>query len=113
MNSNIHIVKTQIEAKSRKLAATWTVQPVVETEIMTILSGEIQKEVDWEILCEVDPGRKHWVELKFSKTAKAAGDAAVEAWCKETFVDRGYFVFTDRIMFDRAEDAEFFMLRWL
>lgn len=113
MNGNIQIVKTQIAAKTRKLAATWTVQPVVETEIMTILSGEIQKEVDWEILCEVDPGRKHWVELKFSKTARAAGDAAIEAWCKETFADRGYFVFTDRIMFDRAEDAEFFMLRWV
>jgi hypothetical protein len=113
MNSNIQIVKTQIIAKTRKLAATWTFEPAAETEIMTIMSQDIQRDIDWQVLCELDPGRKHWVELQFSKTARAAGDAAIEAWCKETFVDRGYFVFTDRVMFDRAEDAEFFMLRWV
>jgi hypothetical protein len=112
MNGNIQIVKTQIAAKTRKLAATWTVQPVVETEIMEILSGEIQKEVDWEILCEVDPGRKHWVELKFSKTAKAAGDAAVEAWCKEhicgEYESRG-----STWVFKEEKDASLFALKWL
>ena len=111
-NNDIKIVRTQIEAKSRKLAATWTVESPAETEIMTIMSQDIQRDIDWQVLCEIDPNRKYWVELKFSKSAQAAGHAAVEAWCKETFVDRGYFVFSDRIMFDREKDAEFFMLRW-
>jgi hypothetical protein len=108
-NNDIKIVRTQIEAKSRKLAASWTVD--VETEIMTIMSQDIQREIDWEVLCELDPGRKNWIGIPFSKSAQAAGDAAIKAWAKETFPG-GYYVFSDRILFGRAEDAEFFMLRW-
>ena len=108
-NNDIKIVRTQIEAKSRKLAASWTVD--VETEIMTIMSQDIQREIDWEVLCELDPGRKNWIGIPFSKSARAAGDAAIEAWAKETFPG-GYYVFSDRILFGRKEDAEFFMLRW-
>ena len=108
-NNDIKIVRTQIEAKSRKLAASWTVD--VETEIMTIMSQDIQREIDWEVLCELDPGRKNWIGIPFSKSVQAAGDAAIKAWAKETFPG-GYYVFSDRILFGRAEDAEFFMLRW-
>ena len=108
-NNDIKIVRTQIEAKSRKLAASWTVD--VETEITTIMSQDIQREIDWEVLCELDPGRKNWIGIPFSKSARAAGDAAIEAWAKETFPG-GYYVFSDRILFGRKEDAEFFMLRW-
>ena len=108
-NNDIKIVRTQIEAKSRKLAASWTVD--VETEIMTIMGRDIQRDIDWEVLCEIDPGRKNWIGIPFSKSARAAGDAAIEAWAKETFPG-GYYVFSDRILFGRKEDAEFFMLRW-
>ena len=110
-NNDIKIVRTQIEAKSRKLAAKWTIESPTETEIMTIMSQDIQREIDWQVLCELDPGRKNWIEIPFSKSAQAAGDAAIKAWCKETFPGR-YYVFRDRILFGRAEDAEFFMLRW-
>ena len=109
-NNDIKIVRTQIEAKSRKLAASWTVD--VETEIMTIMSQDIQREIDWQVLCELDPGRKNWIEIPFSKSARAAGDAVIEAWAKEAFNNRGYYVFSDRILFCRNADAEFFMLRW-
>lgn len=108
-NNNIKIVKQQITAKSRKLSARWTVD--VETEIMTIMGREIQDEIDWEVLCDIDPDRKHWIELNFSDTAKEAGRDVIEAWCKETF-NHGYFVFSNRIMFHREADVEFFLLRW-
>jgi hypothetical protein len=110
-NNDIKIVRTQIEAKSRKLAATWTFEPAAETEIMTIMSQDIQRDIDWQVLCELDPGRKNWIEISFSKSARAAGDVMIEDWCKKTF-QGGYYVFSDRILFGRAEDAEFFMLRW-
>ena len=111
-NNDIKIVRTQIEAKSRKLAATWTVQPVVETEIMNIMSQDIQREIGWQVMCVIDPNMKKWIEIPFSKSARAAGDAAIEAWAKEAFNNRGYYVFSDRILFCRNADAEFFMLKW-
>lgn len=110
-NNDIKIVRTQIEAKSRKLKATWTFESPTETEILTIMSQDLQREIDWSVLCEIDPGRENWIRIPFSKSARAAGDAAIEAWAKETFPG-GYYVFSDRILFGRAEDAEFFMLRW-
>ena len=108
-NKEFNILKQQIAAKSRKLSAKWTVD--VETEIMTIMGREIQDEVDWGVLCEIDPDRKHWIELDFSDTAKEAGRDVIEAWCKETF-KHGYFIFSERIMFHSEADAEFFLLRW-
>jgi hypothetical protein len=109
-NNDIKIVRTQIEAKSRKLTASWTVD--VETEIMTIMSQDIQRDIDWQVMCEIDPNMKKWIEIPFSKSARAAGDAVIEAWAKEAFNNRGYYVFSDRILFCRNADAEFFMLRW-
>jgi hypothetical protein len=109
-NNDIKIVRTQIEAKSRKLVASWTVD--VETEIMTIMSQDIQRDIDWQVMCEIDPNMKKWIEIPFSKSARAAGDAVIEAWAKEAFNNRGYYVFSDRILFCRNADAEFFMLRW-
>ena len=108
-NNNIKIVKQQITAKSRKLKASWTVD--VETEIMSLMSQDIQDEIDWQVLCDIDPDRKHWIKLDFSDTAKEAGRDVIEAWCKETF-NHGYFVFSNRIMFHREADVEFFLLRW-
>lgn len=108
-NNDIKMVKQQITAKSRKLKASWTVD--IETEIMTVMSQDIQYEVDWQVLCDIEPDRKHWIELDFSDTAKEAGRDVIEAWCKETF-NHGYFVFSNRIMFHRDQDAEFFLLRW-
>jgi hypothetical protein len=111
-NNDIKIVRTQIEAKSRKLKASWTVESPTETEILTIMSQDLQRDIDWSVLCKIDPGRKNWIEIPFSKSAQAAGDAVIEAWAKEAFNNRGYYVFSDRILFCRNADAEFFMLRW-
>ena len=108
-NNDIKMVKQQITAKSRKLTASWTVD--VETEIMSLMSQDIQDEIDWQVLCDIDPDRKNWIELDFSDTAKKAGRDVIEAWCKETF-KHGYFVFSNRIMFHREADVEFFLLRW-
>jgi hypothetical protein len=108
-NSNIKIVRTQVNVPSRQLKATWTFD--AEEELMTIMGLDIQREIDWNVLCEIDPGRKNWIEILFSKSAQAAGDAVIEAWAKET-CQGGYYVFSDRILFGRAEDAEFFMLKW-
>jgi hypothetical protein len=108
-NNDIKMVKQQITAKSRKLSATWTVDSA--TEILIVLSQDIQYEVDWQVLCEIDPTRKQWINLDFSDTAKEAGRDVIEAWCKETF-KHGYFVFSERIMFHHEQDAEFFLLRW-
>jgi hypothetical protein len=108
-NNNIKIVKQQITEKSRKLKVSWTVD--VETEIANLIGQDIQYEVDWQVLCDIDPDRKHWIELDFSDTARKAGRDVIETWCKETF-KHGYFVFSERIMFGREVDAEFFLLRW-
>ena len=108
-NNDIKIVKQQITAKSRKLSASWTVDKA--TEILTVLREDMPYEIDWQVLCDIDPDRKHWIELDFSDTAKEAGRDVIEAWCKETF-NHGYFVFSNRIMFHREADVEFFLLRW-
>jgi hypothetical protein len=110
-NNDIKIVSTQIEAKSRKLTASWTFESSTETEIMTTMSQDIQRDIDWQVMCEIDPNMKKWIEIPFSKSARAAGDAVIEAWSKET-CQGGYYVFGDRILFCRNADAEFFMLRW-
>jgi len=107
-NNDIKIVKTQIETKSRKLKAKWT---TFDSEVVDAAANSIRDEVDWDILCEIDPNRKYWVEIPFSKSAKQAGKAEIKAWVKQTF-GKGFFVFEDRIMSDREQDAEFFMLKW-
>jgi len=109
-NKEFNIVKQQITAKSRKLSARWTV--VNATEILTVLGQDMQYEIDWKVLCDIDPDRKHWIELDFSDTAKEAGRDVIEAWCKETF-KHGYFMFSNRVMFHSEADAEFFLLRWV
>lgn len=109
-NKKYETLKQQIAAKSIQISATWTLD-TVEEKIMTVMGREIQDEVDWGVLCSIDPDKKHWIELDFSDTAKEAGRDVIEAWCKETF-NHGYFVFSNRIMFHREADAEFFLLRW-
>jgi hypothetical protein len=108
-NKEFNIVKQQITAKSRKLKASWIVD--IDTEIVNLMSQDIQYEIDWQVLCDIDPNRKNWIELDFSETAKEAGRDVIEAWCKETF-KHGYFMFSNRVMFLREQDAEFFLLRW-
>ena len=106
-NNDIKIVRTQVSVKPRKLTGTWT----FENKMADAAANSIRDEVDWDILCEIDPSRKYWVEIPFSKSAKQAGKAEIKAWVKQTF-GKGFFVFEDRIMFDREQDAEFFMLKW-
>lgn len=108
-NKEFNIVKQQVTAKLRKLSASWTVDNA--TKILTVMGQDIQYEIDWKVLCDIDPDRKHWIELNFSDTAKKAGRDAIEAWCKETF-KHGYFMFSNRVMFHSEADAEFFLLRW-
>jgi hypothetical protein len=108
-NKEFNIVKQQITAKSRKLSAKWTVD--IETEIVTVLGQDMQYEIDWKVLCDIDPDRKQWIKIDFSETAKEAGRDVIEAWCKETF-KHGYFMFSNRVMFHHEADAEFFLLRW-
>jgi len=106
-NNDIKIVRTQVSVKPRKLTGTWT----FENKMADAAANSIRDEIDWDILCEIDHNRRYWVEIPFSESAKQAGKSEIKAWVKQTF-GKGFFVFEDRIMFDREQDAEFFMLKW-
>ena len=109
-----NIVKTQVNAPTRKLTATWTLDPpesIIVDTAMNHLADNIADEIDWEVLCKLDETRKNWIEIKFSKDAKKAGKRVIKKWAKKTF-DHGFFVFYDRILFAREEDVTLFVLRW-
>ena len=108
------IVKAQIEAKTRKLQATWTLEPqqsaIIDTA-MNYLADDIADEIDWEVLCKLNKTTENWIEIQFSKDAKKSGKRVIKKWAKKTF-GHGFFVFYDRILFAREEDATLFALRW-
>jgi hypothetical protein len=111
---DIKIVKTQIEAKTRKLQATWTLESqqsyIIDTA-MNNLADNIADEIDWEVLCKLNETTENWIEIQFSKDAKNAGKRVIRKWVQQTFKN-GVFVFSNRVMFAREEDAVLFALRW-
>lgn len=105
------IEKTVLQAKSRTLKATWTVEAVqdlkdnhnidLEKEIARVLQEEIDREIIVE-LCK----SQGWTEVKISVKVSVDKD-----WCKQ-HIKKQYKNFNNFWYFEDSRDAEFFVLRW-
>lgn len=106
------IEKIQIEAKSRKLMADWTVQQDtssifnIEDELVKTLSDEISKEIDFGISAELF-NQIGWTEIKFTPSGRYF---EIDAWCKENTA--GVHGYGSRWLFKDEKDITMFILRW-
>ena len=99
----------------KKTKVTWTIDPEsdLETEISEELSKVLQEEIDWELLMDmmISVG---WTKVTISEpwsnmTASFAHE--IKEWCREHL--KGHYNGRGRVwMFEKAQDAEWFMLRW-
>jgi hypothetical protein len=81
-----------------------------EQAIADMLAYDIQDDIDWEVLSKLID-TSNWIEIRLSKDTKKIGKRIVRKWVQQTFKN-GVFVFSDRVMFAREEDAVLFALRW-
>jgi hypothetical protein len=81
-----------------------------EQEIADILAYDIQDDIDWQVLSKLID-TSNWTEIRLTKDTKKIGKRIVRKWVEKTFKN-GVFVFSNRVMFAREEDAVLFALRW-
>jgi hypothetical protein len=103
----LKIEKIEVQAKSRVLKATWTIEDVqdlqydqsvdIEKELSKILQEEIDKEF-LETLNWIRVSVKNWKEVD-------------DDWCKQ-YIKGKYRSFSNFWMFEQEKDAHFFMLKW-
>lgn len=99
----LNIQKTVVQAKSRTLKATWTMETAdeaftaVENEIRKILQAEIDREV-LETL--------GWITVSVVNWEKVSNE-----WCKR-YIKGKYKCFGVHWMFENERDATFFTLKW-
>jgi hypothetical protein len=85
----------------------------LEQELAEKLSNEMAEEIDWGLLCDLltEVG---WVKVAISEpwsnmTSSFAHE--IKEWCKENL--KGHYKARGRVwVFEKAQDAEWFMLRW-
>ncbi len=85
----------------------------LEQELAEKLSNEMAEGIDWGLLCDLltEVG---WVKVAISEpwsnmTALFAHE--IKEWCKENI--KGHYKARGRVwVFEKAQDAEWFMLRW-
>lgn len=106
------IEKIQIESKSRKLAAKWTVEYQdtsiinIQDELVKTLSDEIAKEIDFGFLADIYT-QSGWTEIKFTPSGRYF---EIDAWCKENTA--GVHGYGSRWLFKDEKDITMFILRW-
>ena len=81
-----------------------------EQEIADILAYDIQGDIDWQALSKLID-TSNWTEIRLTKDTRKIGKRIVKKWAEKTF-KHGTFVFSNRVMFAKAEDAVLFALRW-
>lgn len=102
----------KIENKTRKLAANWTVEQDttsiidIQDEYAQILSEEIAKEIDFEILADMFV-QSGWTEINFTPSGRYF---EIDAWCKENTA--GVHGYGSRWLFKDEKDITMFILRW-
>lgn len=105
------IEKTVVQAKSRTLKATWTVEAVADlnSEINDNLAKILQEELDREVLREVEKTTlksQGWTEVTQHTKAKISDD-----WCRQ-FIKNEYRIYGNCWYFKDERDATFFSLKW-
>jgi hypothetical protein len=103
----LDIQKIAVQAKSRTLKASWTMETAdeafaahgldVEDEIRKILQAEIDREI--------------LETLGWTKVTVVAWDLVDDAWCKK-YIKGKYKCFGVHWMFEDDRDATFFTLKW-
>lgn len=107
----LKIEKTVVEAKTRALKATWTVEVAqdfksehnidIEDELSKILAEEIRREQLKE-MCE----RLSWTRVTVINWRQIGDD-----WCKK-YIKNRYQALGNYWYFEDERDAHFFMLKW-
>lgn len=107
----LKIEKTVVEAKSRALKATWTIEAVqdlkhshnidLEDELSKMLAEEIRREQLKE-MCE----RLSWTRVTVNNWQQIGTD-----WC-EKYIKHRYQALGNYWYFEDERDAHFFMLKW-
>ena len=109
------IVKTKVQATTRKLNAKYTVEDPQSLKLMGTLSNEvyddfakiIQEEIDREIVLTVKADslvKEGWIQIPF--TVKISID-----WFKENMQDE-YAMILGKMYFKNHEDAVLYTLTW-
>jgi len=85
----------------------------LEEEVSKVLTEEITEEIDWEILSEmlVSGG---WTKVAISEqwsNMTALHQHEIKEWCREHLT--GHYKARGRMwVFEKEQDAEWFILRW-
>lgn len=105
------VEKTVVEAKSRTLKATWTIETVqdlktdhnidLEAELSKILAEEIRREQIKE-MCE----RLSWTRVTVNNWQQIGSD-----WCKK-YIKHKYQALGNYWYFEDERDATYFSLTW-
>lgn len=109
-------IKTPKNAKSRKLSATWTVEQaqdieaVLSEELAKNIAEEIDKEVMWEMEASflVTEGWTKVVSRRFDLIESLDIEDWIKSTCKGGTKNRN-----DVWLFERAQEAAWFSLRWM
>lgn len=106
------VTKTEVNAKSRTLKATWTAETMqdlktnynadVEAELSKLLAEEIRREQLKE-MCE----RLSWTKIIVKDFNKISND-----WCKK-YIKQKYQNLGNEWYFENERDAHYFMLKWV
>lgn len=103
----LKIEKIAVQAKSRTLKATYTMEAVQDLQndhsidIEKELSKILQEEIDKEFLETLN-----WIRVPVKKWEQVDDE-----WCKR-YIKGKYKSFSNFWMFELEKDAHFFMLKW-
>jgi hypothetical protein len=85
----------------------------LEQELAEKLSNEMAKEIDWELMVAmmISVG---WIKVSIPNSwsdMTASFSREIKEWCKENV--KGHYNNRGRVwLFEKEQDAEWFMLRW-
>ena len=106
----IKIEKIAVEAKSRKLSATWTAEvpqdPYISTDISEELAKLLQQEIDKEIMIDLLVAQG-WIQVTIDRKKTVDKD-----WCN-TCIKKKYRSLDNRWFFEDQNDANLFALAWI
>lgn len=111
----MNIQKTIINAPSRQLTATYTVEPLQMAdkpmvEIADTLMKEIQEEIDWGIIVDL-LSASGWTLVEIQHENYVKNQTEIDSWvaisCKDEYKNR-----MNSWLFKSKDEAAWFMLRW-
>lgn len=111
------MVYTKMDMKLRQLTSAWTVElkedsnPQYGADVEDEVARILQEEIDWEILCDIMV-RAGWTKVETTWEVKPVEEIyELKVWCDTNLT--GHRKGRGKVwLFEKAEDAEWFMLRW-